>query len=514
MHSNTVEKRQPFAVETLYAIRSYGSAFKTRQEVFTNILQDLQKKVEFFSTEDRVFLKPCCVPFPIEVSKENRDFVDLLDAYSLTEGEKLFELVTSQIRSHGRREGQKTRFYRHSHYDPERKILYLSNRGQEIIRITTKGIDVVPNGTDGVLFNEPNLLPYLPLRFIDDPETESSFRESLIESVNFTDEKTGISKVNQKRIYEAFLLSLYFPELMPTRPILVLSGEKGSGKSSALRQAGRMMFDPCFDVRLMPDNPAEFDVAVTNESFVVFDNADSHSRWIEDKLAACATGTTISKRRLFTTNEQQVFSVDARIAITARTPKFRREDVTERLIILKVGRFSSFRPEHELNQEFERSRGRILSGIIFTLQGVLQALEETKDFHYEGAMRLADFASFFTRIGIGRGEEIETREALASLLSEQQTFAIEENRLFCFLQDWVAETGGTSRSLSTAELFSELKSYAIEKKQDFTLIARSPVALGQQLATLSRLSENPLSMIQTPLSGRRKAWEITERKKE
>jgi len=274
------------------------------------------------------------------------------------------------------------------------------------------------------------------------------------------------------------------------------------------------MYDPCFDVRLMPDNPAEFDVAVTNDSFVVFDNFDSHNRWLEDKLAACATGTTISKRKLFTTNEQQVFSVDARIAITARTPRFRREDVTERLIILRVGRFPSFRPEHELNQEFERDRDRIYSGLAFTLQGVLQALEDTKDLRYDGAMRLADFASFITRTGIGRGEELETQEALASLLSEQQAFTIEENKLFCILQDWVAEKGGTSNALSTAELFCELKSYAIEKKQDFTLIARSPVSLGQQLAALSRLSENPLSMKQIPLSGRRKAWEITEGKME
>lgn len=500
------------SIQKAAAIRNSNKSFRGRQEIFGEILKDIDKRcIHLFSTATGVFVKFSCIAFPIMIHKESKVFADIVNLYSMTSGERIFELVTEQLLLHARRYGKNVPLYRFSHYSVETNTLYVSNRGQQVFKITPTSIAVVPNGTDGILFFEPDLLSSSPVCFVDDPENETLFREVILDSLNFTEEANGISKINQGRIFEASLLSLYFQELMPTRPILVLSGEKGSGKSSALRRLGRLCYSPSFDVRLLPDNPSEFDVSVTNESFVVFDNVDTHCHWLEDKLAGSATGANIVRRKLFTTNEQQVFPVHARIALTARIPKFRREDVSERLIILKVERFLSFRPEYELNQEFERERDKVFSGLLFTLQGVLNALEETKDYHYQGSVRLADFASFLMRIGVGRGEETEYEEALSSLIAEQQVFSFEENKLFCILQEWSESIEGTKGPLSTAELFHKLKDYAMTKKQDFAFVAKNPISLGHQLAALSRLNECPLFISSRTAGGRRKEWTIMER---
>ena len=55
---------------------------------------------------------------------------------------------------------------------------------------------------------------------------------------------------------------MFFPELFPTRPILAMIGEKGSGKTSVLRRIGQMLFGPKFQVMGMSHEPKDFDAAV------------------------------------------------------------------------------------------------------------------------------------------------------------------------------------------------------------------------------------------------------------
>jgi hypothetical protein len=496
------------ASDRIRDLRNQTRSFATRRELVNEIHVEFSLKgIEFFSSDDRAYLKPRCIPFPIEINTGNL-FSSVLNYLSLTRGERLFELVVEDLKALVHRKGKRVQIRQFSIYNSITNTLYVSNCGQEIVKITPVKIETVPNGTDGVLFLEPRMQSRQPMKLVDDPEVESIFREKVIESVNFSDNAHGMSKASQQRLFESWVESVYFPELNPTRPILVLSGEKGSGKSSAARMIGRLIFGPDFEVRHLPDTPAEFDVATTNERLVAFDNVDSLSKWLEDKLAGCATGATITRRRLYTENEQETFTVTARIVLTSRTPRFRREDVAERLIILSLSRFGCFRPECELDEEFVRNRDLLFSGLMHALQGVLQSLEATGDFHYQGEQRLADFASFSMRNAIGRGEEREMAEALSSLLTEQEAFSYEESALFAFLQEWVEETGGGTNPIPTADLFKVLRAFSDENGQDFLRIAGNPISLGRKLSELSRLVDCPLLIESKPLSGRRKAWTI------
>jgi hypothetical protein len=505
------EQPEPSAHERAFSFRKKRPEYDCRTSLLAILLADLATKGRFLVEEDRLFYMAPKQPFPIPLEKGNRACELLLSEYAITPGEQMYDLVLKELQLAIQSIAEEVRLKHFSSYDETQNILCLS-RGDQVIRITSSAISFVKNGSDGVVFSEPGVTLSRPFELSDDSDAAiQCYQRTILESVNFTDDGLGMTKADQKRLYEAYLLSIYFPELMPTKPILTLVGEKGSGKSSSLRRLGRLVLGPDFDVRMLPDNPEEFDVAVTNDSFTVFDNVDTHIRWLEDKLAGCATGTTIVRRKLYTTNQQEVFAVKARIALTARAPRFRRDDVCERLVVLRVNRFSKFIPEHNMDLEFEHNYSLAFSGLLYVLQSALQALEDTKGYPFESEVRLADFASFTMRIGQGRAEEKETTAAISSLINEQQAFSFEENVLFGFLREWVEETGGTTEPATSGVLFAALREYSRRQQQDFNKIASSSVSLGKQLVGLINLANCPLSISFESMSGRRKAWTIRER---
>ena len=120
--------------------------------------------------------------------------------------------------------------------------------------------------------------------------------------------------------------------------ILALIGDKGSGKTFALQRIGQVVIGPGFDVVSLSREERDFDALVTNSPMVAFDNVDSGPAWLENRLATLATGGQIGRRELYTTNRQVTFPIKAFAAVTSRTPPFRRDDVAERLLPIRLAR--------------------------------------------------------------------------------------------------------------------------------------------------------------------------------
>ncbi|MBN1580531.1 MAG: hypothetical protein JXA89_07490, partial [Anaerolineae bacterium] len=101
----------------------------------------------------------------------------------------------------------------------------------------------------------------------------------------------------------AWLLTAFFSELCPAKPLLVLKGEMGSGKSSLMRTMLRLVFGSTAQVGGVPDKPDGFTAWAASEHFIVIDNLDQFVGWLRDKLARISTGTTDSYRKLYSNNE-------------------------------------------------------------------------------------------------------------------------------------------------------------------------------------------------------------------
>ena len=79
-----------------------------------------------------------------------------------------------------------------------------------------------------------------------------------------------------------------------------------------------------------------FVAAITNNYIVIFDNVDGKMAWVNDRLATAASGSLILRRRLYTTNEVAIYQPKCFIGLTSRDPRFKRDDVADRLVILAV----------------------------------------------------------------------------------------------------------------------------------------------------------------------------------
>ena len=251
---------------------------------------------------------------------------------------------------------------------------------------------------------------------------------------------------DQAALLLAYVLGLYFSDLFPTRVILALIGEKGSGKTSALRRIGRLLFGSGFEVTPLTRDERDFDALVTNSPFVVFDNVDTGPPWLNDRMAMLATGAHIGRRELYSTNRQVTFPIRAFAAVTSRTPPFRRDDLAERLLPLRLGRRPSFLPERALLDEVNRQRPAILRALLPLLHHVVNALWHDPAIDEASAHRMADFAGFFGVVG--RLIPLTDPEAtLARLTAGQAEFSIETDPAPPVLESWLRSAGNVNREI-------------------------------------------------------------------
>ncbi len=402
----------------------------------------------FFLNDDRKLI-------PIE--KDNPDFALLLDNYRINGTETVYRYLVKHLSVKARKDSNRTTIHRLAFFDTPHYIVYLSNHNNQIYRISCDSIDLVDNGTDGVLFlSEPRAEPFT----IGEPDhSVSLLNQVLLSKINFSDD---ILTPNERRILlTVWFYSLFFESIMRTKPILALIGQKRSGKSITLRKIGMLLFGRHFNVMPLPHKVEDFDAAVTNSEFVAIDNADSRCKWLEDRLATAATGGTIEKRVLYTTNRVAKIPVRCFLAITSRTPHFKRDDVADRLLIMKVDRFEDFKSEKSLVEELINSRDAIMTEVVHHIQEVLQALKMQSGQDYTSAFRMADFGDFAMKIAKMAGITSSMEQIFKKLTTEQSAFTLEGDQVFEPLCDWANQN--PDKEITHAELCGELTNL-VEKR--------------------------------------------------
>ncbi len=90
-------------------------------------------------------------------------------------------------------------------------------------------------------------------------------------------------------------------------PILLVTGEQGTAKSTTCRMFRRLIDPSAADVRAIPRS--EHDLAVTAASswIVAFDNVSRIQPWFSDALCRLLTGSGFSTRRLYTNRDEEIF---------------------------------------------------------------------------------------------------------------------------------------------------------------------------------------------------------------
>ena len=305
----------------------------------------------------------------------------------------------------------------------------------------------------------------------------------------------------QKEIFEVWLLSILFKSILHTKPILTFLGPQGSGKTTCNKLIGRLFLGNNFNVSgLRTDKEDAFVASITNRIFYSIDNADSRVTWLEDALARYATGETFRLRRLYSTNEEVSYKPRAILMLTSRDPHFRRPDVAERLLIMRLNRLEKFKDEDSLFNDLSNNRSIIMGDLLNKAGEALESLKVVPA--PQLGFRMADFASFGWRIYKSKGIEKRWEEIMDWLVKQQSAFASEGDSLIEIIKMIVGT--GIETPVTTGDLFTQGKTIAEEQNLPFP---KTPQSFGRRFWEMQRVIELELDVKikQTSIGGGKKA---------
>jgi len=185
-------------------------------------------------------------------------------------------------------------------------------------------------------------------------------------------------------------------------PVIVLTGEQGSGKTTAARVL-RSLLDPSASPdRAEPREERDLAIAARNSYAVVIDNLSRLPRWLSDAFSRLSIGAGLSTRQLFTDTDEVFFFAARPIALNGISEFVQRSDLLDRSLLIELQNIpeSKRRTEEEFWKEFDAARPRILGAL---LSVVAVALEREQEVHLAESPRMADFVRWLTAAEPGLG---------------------------------------------------------------------------------------------------------------
>lgn len=198
---------------------------------------------------------------------------------------------------------------------------------------------------------------------------------------------------NQTTLLVAFLLQALFPK--GPFPLLVVNGEQGSGKSFLCKMIGELV-DPCESAsRTMPKKEEDLIIAASNRHLLVFDNLSFLPDELSDALCRLATGTGLTKRKLYSNFTEATISTSRPVVLNGITDFVERPDLMDRAILLSLPTISQgLRDDEEtLWGHFRAGQASMLGALC---DGLACALANRDKVHLPEKPRMADFAKLVT----------------------------------------------------------------------------------------------------------------------
>lgn len=235
-------------------------------------------------------------------------------------------------------------------------------------------------------------------------------------------------------------------------PILVLSGQQGSAKSTNATFL-RMLIDPSLAmIRQEPKSRQDLIVAGDNSWVLAFDNLSYLTAEMSDAMCCIATGTGFTCRALFTDRTEAIFQFCRPIITTSIEDIASRSDVCERSILIHCPIITgdTRRSYQAIKKAYEQELPLILGGALNLLAKAQRRFRYVKE---TGLPRMGDFARWGIAVEQALGEpEGSFLEAYNSNLVVGKANAIESSplvpALLALVEKWPEWEGSASRLLA------------------------------------------------------------------
>lgn len=360
-----------------------------------------------------------------------------------------------------------------SFYDKFSKKLLIHTGGRDVLHVSADSITAQANGYGGIVFQwNPNLESIALEAPLDTPWHEFMYAGQLDNLINLTREE-GLALL---RVWTLFLL---FRRMASTRPILALIGQPGSGKTTTAHKIYRLIYGPYKSVGDIT-NQDDFDLNTANLPLVAYDNLDTWVSWLPNRLAAGTSDTDIEKRKLYTDGDIITRKRQALLLLTAHNPRFTREDVVDRMVMLTFSRYERHGNENAILDSVTANRGRIWASIVQDVQSILATpmptLGDCPQF------RIEDFSYLGVWFARAHSVEMEAsfRRAINKIAGNQRSFNLEQDQMLVDALVKMVTRHADDDFVDVETIHTRLLMY-VKDAQVFKTTFKMPMHIGRKL---------------------------------
>lgn len=337
------------------------------------------------------------------------------------------------------------------------------------------------------------------------PEESIHLRE-IFEFIN-------VEKEDMKLLLMVWIVTCFikgFPHAVP-----IIHGQHGSAKTTASEILKSIIDPSVMKTTRLPHDTKEAVQALAHSWLTIFDNVspEKFSGSMSDLFCTVVTGGGVSKRELYSDDEDIVYSLQRVIGINGIIIAANKPDLLDRSILIELARIPEERRKttKEVEAEFKEKLPAILGGIFDTL---VQAIQIKKDLPRTNLPRMADFAEWGSAIAIALGYTQEQfLNSYKNNIKQQSDTVIDDSLVATLLLALLERQEGVEWKGSATELLEELaknekgeKDESIKKRENFP---KAGNVLSRSIKELkTTLAEEGCYVWQTGES--RKQWHISK----
>ena len=185
-----------------------------------------------------------------------------------------------------------------------------------------------------------------------------------------------------------WMLSTFLTDV--PRPLLVLEGSRGSGKSVLMSRIMDLVDPTHVARRAEPRKEENWNVAASGCHVVPIDNVATISPWLSECLCRASTGGGDISRTHYTNKGMSIFRIKVPVIMTTIGLDIAKSDLGQRVLCVPVVpiRPHDRRSERELNDRWKEFRPMALGALLDGLSATLAAYDKIPS---EKLTRMADF---------------------------------------------------------------------------------------------------------------------------
>jgi hypothetical protein len=448
--------------------RASGPKYLMHSALASSVLEVLQDEGNFIHTTDNsLWYVRRDTGKPISITRHSEYFIALLDVqFGLNRSEIEQTYVKDSLMAHAINIPGDTMIANISYYHPDRNELMVYTGLRDVITVSPTAITRAPNGSSNILFpwntaNEYFIPDYTPL-----PDGRTWY-DILFQGA--FDNVVDMRPEEAESLMRVWMMFILFRTASLTRPILAYLGQPGSGKSTAMRRLYRLLYGRTKDL-IKANQEEHLNIASASDPFIVIDNLDTYQNWIQDWLSTTISNMDVTKRKLYSDGDKYTLKRQAIIGLTAHNPKFGREDIADRLLLITFRRLQHFGQEGEILDNITRNRNKLWGALLLDAQKVLREPVTT---HYDAPqLRIADFAIVGLRIARALGCETDYVSAIQAVSQEQKLFTLEEDSMLVSALKKMVDSDKAHNKVGVKRAASELWAELEAHSGNFTTFSR------------------------------------------